>query len=153
MDYARRQDSAFPGRPRRVFTAPTYAGPSSEQTSSTASSSLVETLYSHPSIKVVAFNAGPRPVFSHGKGIAPPVEVEPGSLPWSAQLERTIAAGAHTSHCRDYYIVLTTNQVNFASIEHPAPSLSLAAGQRYNRSCPRANAGVLTRPRANTSSR
>ncbi|OIW26382.1 hypothetical protein CONLIGDRAFT_683368 [Coniochaeta ligniaria NRRL 30616] len=92
MDHPRRPDSAFSG-PRRVFTAPTYAGPSSEQTSSTSGGGLVETLYNHPSVKVVAFNAGPRPVFSRGKGIAPPVEVEPGSLPWSSQLERTIAAG------------------------------------------------------------
>ncbi|KAH8903887.1 hypothetical protein BR93DRAFT_971483 [Coniochaeta sp. PMI_546] len=92
MEYPRRSDSSFPG-PRRVFTAPTYAGPSSDQTSSTTSDGLVETLYIHPSVKVVAFNAGPRPVFSHGKGIPSPAEIEPGSLPWSSQLERTIAAG------------------------------------------------------------
>lgn len=92
MDRPRPSDSAFPG-PRRVFTAPTYATPSSGQSSSAAAAGLVETLYNHPSVKVVAFNAGPRPAFSHGKGVASPVEVEPGSLPWSSQLERTIAAG------------------------------------------------------------
>ncbi|KAB5533580.1 inheritance of peroxisomes protein 1-domain-containing protein [Coniochaeta sp. 2T2.1] len=91
MDQRRRPDSAFPG-PRRVFTAPTYSGPSAEQTS-TSKDGAVETLYSHPSVKVVSFSAGPRPVFGHGKGIAPPPEIEPGSLPWSSQLERTIAAG------------------------------------------------------------
>lgn len=95
MDNPRKSDSAFP-TPRRVFTAPSYAGSSSEQTSSTPGGGLVETLYNHPSVKIVAFIAGPRPVFNRGKGIASDAEIEPGSLPWSSQLERTIAAGARS---------------------------------------------------------
>lgn len=96
MDHQRHSEPAF-SAPRRVFTAPTYVAPPLEQTSSTTAGGLVETLYNHPSVKIVAFTAGPRPVFSRGKGIAPPVEIEPGSLPWSSQLERTIAVGASHS--------------------------------------------------------
>lgn len=113
MDYQRRPDSAFPG-PRRVFTAPTYAGSAPETTSSTNNGGSVETLYNHPSVKIVAFTAGPRPVFSYGKDVAPPPEIAPGSLPWSSQLERTIAAGAPTLATNDLELplMLTPNQVN-----------------------------------------
>ncbi|KAI8957201.1 inheritance of peroxisomes protein 1-domain-containing protein [Daldinia sp. FL1419] len=98
-------------RPRRAITepiarpsspapaAPTTAqgslgsqGPQSFQ-GSTASQSeeLVETLYSHPSVKIISFTStqsnyfGSRPSSSH--------EDRPGTLPASSRLERTLAVG------------------------------------------------------------
>ncbi|KAK4099868.1 hypothetical protein N658DRAFT_487251 [Parathielavia hyrcaniae] len=78
--------------PRRVFTAPAppsvpVAGPSSQ-----SADGLVDTLYDHPNVKIVAFTAGGRS-FSVGPRAAAGSEIEPGSLSWSSQLERTIAVG------------------------------------------------------------
>ncbi|KAI1469217.1 inheritance of peroxisomes protein 1-domain-containing protein [Daldinia caldariorum] len=89
-------------RPRRAITEP-IARPSSPASSSapapapgsasTASQSdeLVETLYSHPSVKIISFTStqsnsfGSRPSSSH--------EDRPGTLPASSRLERTLAVG------------------------------------------------------------
>ncbi|KAL1863954.1 hypothetical protein VTK73DRAFT_6294 [Phialemonium thermophilum] len=96
MEYPK-PSGAGPRPPRRVFTAPASCSapqpPSSSSPPPSSGESLVETLYSHPSVKIVAFSAGPRPVFNPDKGYVSPSEVEPGSLPWSNQLERTIAVG------------------------------------------------------------
>ena len=62
-----------------------------------ASEELVETLYTHPNAKIVAFTASGRVLSyaaaEHYKFTADEV---PGSLSWSSQLERTIAVGKIT---------------------------------------------------------
>jgi hypothetical protein len=78
--------------PRRVYTAPPYAIKQQQQatTSSPASDVTVDTLYEHPSVKIVAFSAG------SGTSIGPRADLrdtELGTLSWSSQLERTIAVG------------------------------------------------------------
>ncbi|KAF6812552.1 hypothetical protein CSOJ01_05101 [Colletotrichum sojae] len=72
--------------PRRVATAPiTTPAPRS-----TSAGGLVETLYNHPNVKIVAFTAASRGrARSPGRG--PPDE--PGTLSAHSQLERTIAIG------------------------------------------------------------
>ncbi|EGY20299.1 uncharacterized protein VDAG_02315 [Verticillium dahliae VdLs.17] len=79
--------STFPA-PRRVMTAPqgSVCSPSS---SSQSAPGLVETLYNHPNVKIIAFTASGRNR-ARSPGRAPPDE-EPGSLASSSQLERTIA--------------------------------------------------------------
>ncbi|KAI1803556.1 inheritance of peroxisomes protein 1-domain-containing protein [Daldinia bambusicola] len=92
-------------RPRRAITepiarpsspAPSSApapAPGSASNASNASQSeeLVETLYSHPSVKIISFTStqsnsfGSRPSSSH--------EDRPGTLPASSRLERTLAIG------------------------------------------------------------
>ncbi|KAK4124132.1 hypothetical protein N657DRAFT_572209 [Parathielavia appendiculata] len=91
MDSSRPRSSGF-FAPRRVFTAPTppsgpAAGPSPQ-----SAGGLVDTLYGHPNVKIVAFTAGARSL-SVGPRAASGPEIEPGSLSWSSQLERTIAVG------------------------------------------------------------
>ncbi|KAI0018158.1 inheritance of peroxisomes protein 1-domain-containing protein [Xylariomycetidae sp. FL0641] len=81
-------------RPRRVFTAPAARPktPSSRPTTPTPadspSSDLVETLYNHSSVKIIAFSSSSR--LSVGNASE---EVQPGTLPASSALERTIAVG------------------------------------------------------------
>ncbi|KAL2115092.1 hypothetical protein VTJ04DRAFT_10755 [Mycothermus thermophilus] len=75
--------------PRRVFTSPVTTSAPPSAGSPQSSDGLVDTLYAHPNVKIVAFTAGARP-FS----ISPrPAEVEPGTLQWWSPLERTIAVG------------------------------------------------------------
>ncbi|KAK1975399.1 inheritance of peroxisomes protein 1-domain-containing protein [Colletotrichum cereale] len=73
--------------PRRVATAPV---PTHISRPSSSAGGLIETLYNHPNVKIVAFTAAfrgrPR---SPGRGPAD----EPGSLSAYSQLERTIAIG------------------------------------------------------------
>lgn len=72
--------------PRRVATAPiTTPAPRS-----TSAGGLVETLYNHPNVKIVAFTAASRGrARSPGRG----PRDEPGTLSAYSQLERTIAIG------------------------------------------------------------
>ncbi|TLD33126.1 hypothetical protein PspLS_01230 [Pyricularia sp. CBS 133598] len=80
--------------PRRIVTAPVHSQSSRCDTPpSTPQPGGIETLYSHPSVKIIAFTAGPRIFDSPGRTVSSPIEVEPGSLSWSSQLERTIAVG------------------------------------------------------------
>lgn len=102
MDYARPPGPAF-ATPRRVATNPLPLRSSSHSRSPSPAapaatpSGGIETLYSHPSVKIIAFSAGPRTLFAvgaSGRGLVAPVDdIEPGTLPWSSQLERTIAVG------------------------------------------------------------
>ncbi|KAI1207757.1 inheritance of peroxisomes protein 1-domain-containing protein [Annulohypoxylon truncatum] len=90
-------------RPRRVVTAPVECPPpapnstlpssssTSTSTSSSRSEDLVETLYSHPSVKIIAFTSTQRASFGPRKSST---DVDrPGTLPASSRLERTIAVG------------------------------------------------------------
>ncbi|KAI3401457.1 hypothetical protein diail_10891 [Diaporthe ilicicola] len=77
--------------PRRHSTVPTSFQPApSRPPSNTVSSGSVETLFNHPSVKIVAFSAG-KSAFDRP---SPGFEDKPGSLPSSSQFERTIAVGA-----------------------------------------------------------
>lgn len=82
-------------RPRRVVTAPVEApSPATNSNAPSATSSrseeLVETLYSHPSVKIISFTSTQRASF----GPRSPSDVDrPGTLPASSRLERTIAVG------------------------------------------------------------
>ncbi|RYP05925.1 hypothetical protein DL764_003483 [Monosporascus ibericus] len=84
-----------PLRPRRVATAPTASlapaslssGPSSQP------EDLVETLYNHPSVKIIAFTSTQRASLGPGPILPSENDVQPGSLPASSRLERTIAVG------------------------------------------------------------
>ncbi|TLS23138.1 uncharacterized protein PpBr36_06672 [Pyricularia pennisetigena] len=105
VDEARRDDTIakmniakLPGTvntaPRRIVTAPVHSQASrADAAPSTPQPGGIETLYSHPSVKIIAFTAGPRTFDSPGRTVSSPIEVEPGSLSWSSQLERTIAVG------------------------------------------------------------
>ncbi|KAK4032381.1 inheritance of peroxisomes protein 1-domain-containing protein [Parachaetomium inaequale] len=84
MESARPRSSGFLA-PRRVFTAPVPPSPQS-------AGGLVDTLYDHPNVKIVSFTAGASSLFV-GQGAAAGPDIEPGSLSWSSQLERTIAVG------------------------------------------------------------
>ncbi|EFQ30476.1 hypothetical protein CGRA01v4_10024 [Colletotrichum graminicola] len=73
--------------PRRVATAPV---PTQVSRPSSSAGGLIETLYNHPNVKIVAFTAASRGrPRSPGRGPAD----EPGSLSAYSQLERTIAIG------------------------------------------------------------
>ncbi|KAK5653520.1 hypothetical protein OQA88_8779 [Cercophora sp. LCS_1] len=79
--------------PRRVFTAPIQPAGQQDASSSKSLDSSVDTLYDHPSVKIVSFTAGPR-TFSIGpRSSLGGHDIEPGTLSWSSQLERTIAVG------------------------------------------------------------
>ncbi|GKT63769.1 hypothetical protein ColTof4_04649 [Colletotrichum tofieldiae] len=74
--------------PRRVATAPV---PTQMSRPSSSAGGLIETLYNHPNVKIVAFTAASRGrARSPGRGPAD----EPGSLSAYSQLERTIAIGS-----------------------------------------------------------
>ncbi|KAL1844078.1 hypothetical protein VTJ49DRAFT_4930 [Mycothermus thermophilus] len=88
MDSPRPHTAGSTG-PRRVFTTPIHSSAPQPTASQQSTDGLVDTLYDHPNVKIVAFTAGARP-FPIGPRAA---EVEPGSLPWSSPLERTIAVG------------------------------------------------------------
>jgi hypothetical protein len=93
MESARPRSSGFLA-PRRVFTAPVPPSPQS-------AGGLVDTLYDHPNVKIVSFTAGANSLFV-GQGATAGPDIEPGSLSWSSQLERTIAVGAcPTMACAD----------------------------------------------------
>ncbi|KAK3487226.1 inheritance of peroxisomes protein 1-domain-containing protein [Neurospora crassa] len=80
--------------PRRNFTAPIDSQIQRPSTSAGETShALVDTLYSHPSVKIISFTAGNRPPTLGPTPPNTPTSVEPGSLPWSSHLERTIAVG------------------------------------------------------------
>ncbi|KAL2163736.1 hypothetical protein VTH06DRAFT_5795 [Thermothelomyces fergusii] len=85
MEFARPKSSGF-AAPRRVFTSP--LPPSAPQ----PAGGLVDTLYYHPNVKIVSFTAGTSFLFNRHR-TAGGSDIEPGSLPWSSQLERTIAIG------------------------------------------------------------
>ncbi|KAM7197172.1 Inheritance of peroxisomes protein 1 domain containing protein [Naviculisporaceae sp. PSN 640] len=92
MESSQASGPAFPP-PRRVFTAPASSLAPQPASSSQPSSGVVETLYDHPSAKIVAFTAGSRHYSLGGAGPSQIPDVAPGSLSWSSQLERTIAFG------------------------------------------------------------
>ncbi|KAK3320014.1 inheritance of peroxisomes protein 1-domain-containing protein [Cercophora scortea] len=80
--------------PRRVFTAPVYSAAPQSPPSSQSTAGIVDTLYAHPSVKIVSFTAGTRPgALSPRAAVSSALDVEPGSLPSSSQFEITIAAG------------------------------------------------------------
>ncbi|KAK8076176.1 hypothetical protein PG994_003448 [Apiospora phragmitis] len=103
MDSQSQSDPRLP-TPRRVATLPTVLqvprrSPSisslSSRTSALSSTSrgpdeLVETLYNHPYVKITSFTSGQRISYGSSNGLDDP---EPGSLPPSSRLERTIAIG------------------------------------------------------------
>ncbi|KAG4256418.1 hypothetical protein FPRO03_05366 [Fusarium proliferatum] len=75
--------------PRRVSTAPIPSrGPTEPET---PDSDLVETLYSHPNVKIISFTATGRAYARSPGGPALSNVDPPSSLSWSSQLERTIA--------------------------------------------------------------
>ncbi|KAH6954996.1 inheritance of peroxisomes protein 1-domain-containing protein [Fusarium avenaceum] len=77
--------------PRRVSTTPLPARESTD--TDTPDSDLVETLYSHPNVKIISFTATGR-AFARSPGGPALSNVDPpNSLSWSSQLERTIAVG------------------------------------------------------------
>ncbi|KAI6082806.1 inheritance of peroxisomes protein 1-domain-containing protein [Hypoxylon rubiginosum] len=81
-------------RPRRVVTAPVTAPPSQPKPSPPSTSSrpedLVETLYNHPSVKIISFTSTQHsPLVSRSSA----ERDQAGTLPASSRLERTIAVG------------------------------------------------------------
>lgn len=91
MEFPKLQRSEIP-TPRRVVTTPVSS--STPQVDIPISQSLVETLYNHSNVKIIAFTASGRE-FARSRAIGSdlPGDEEPGSLSWSSQLERTIAVG------------------------------------------------------------
>ncbi|KAL2132863.1 hypothetical protein VTI74DRAFT_3209 [Chaetomium olivicolor] len=91
MEESARPPSSGFAAPRRVFTAPSPSAAPQSRTTPQPAGGLVDTLYDHPNVKIIAFTAGAR-FLSIGPRTAGH-EVEPGSLSWTSQLERTIAVG------------------------------------------------------------
>ncbi|KAH7122846.1 inheritance of peroxisomes protein 1-domain-containing protein [Dactylonectria macrodidyma] len=93
MDDSASAHPRFPP-PRRVATAPTSlpepaAASSSSTTMPPLSEGIVETLYSHPNVKIIAFTTSGRVPRTTGLSSGE----APGTLSWSSQIERTIAVG------------------------------------------------------------
>jgi hypothetical protein len=116
--------------PRRVATEPTPFPPprrslSVSSTSSRAGSlsglrqpdESIETLFSHPMTKIIAFTSSQRPSFAGSGSLAEP---KPGSLPASSQLERTIAVGM-LSPTPPPNIASTRHVVNFSNNANSGP--------------------------------
>lgn len=164
-------------RPRRVVTAPvecslpapnsTLPPPSSASTSTSTSASnpsarsedLVETLYSHPSVKIIAFTSTQRASFGPRKSSN---DVDrPGTLPASSRLERTIAVG--TLNLFDPRNLLfnfgltlfffSVQKARSAFIVRQDPLPFLVAARPYNPSYRKVSAGVSTRITADLSCR
>ncbi|KND90795.1 hypothetical protein TOPH_04445 [Tolypocladium ophioglossoides CBS 100239] len=97
MDYTRRPQPVFPV-PRRAMTAPTALQANHHSLSATGTWSdgaAVETLYSHPDVKIISFAAagsGSRRA-SDAAVSAALADAELGTLSWSSRLERIIAVG------------------------------------------------------------
>ncbi|KAK4146643.1 inheritance of peroxisomes protein 1-domain-containing protein [Dichotomopilus funicola] len=90
MEASRPRSSGF-AAPRRIFTAPVAPSPPQPASPAQSTGGLVDTLYDHPNVKIVSFTAGNSLLIGHR---SPAVQdVEPGSLRWTSQLERTIAVG------------------------------------------------------------
>ncbi|KAI1080267.1 inheritance of peroxisomes protein 1-domain-containing protein [Whalleya microplaca] len=91
MEAAKFASSPEASQPRRVVTAPP---PTTASISSTPSRSddLVETLYNHPSVKIIAFTSSQRISFGPSQ-TSTHHQDRPGTLPASSRLERTIAVG------------------------------------------------------------
>jgi hypothetical protein len=117
MEFSRPPGAAF-AAPRRVFTAPTQSSTQPHASSSRSVGGSVDTLYDHPSVKIVAFTAGPRPIIGPRPGLAPQ-DVEPGTLSWSSQFERTIAVGRCPKVDYNAGIQELTVQARFESIAPP----------------------------------
>lgn len=76
--------------PRRHSTVPTTFQPAPPRPAQEqVTNGSVETLYNHPSVKIVAFTAGKSAFDRIGS-----LEEKPGTLPSSSQFERSIALGA-----------------------------------------------------------
>ncbi|KAI1340653.1 inheritance of peroxisomes protein 1-domain-containing protein [Xylariaceae sp. FL0016] len=84
-------------RPRRVVTEPLARQPQRSNSTpppSSRSEDLVETLYSHPSVRIISFTSSQRsPLNSIPTSLADN-DVQPGTCSASSRLERTIAVGA-----------------------------------------------------------
>lgn len=79
--------------PRRAVTAPT-AFPQSHSHSSSQSDSAVETLFVHPSVKIVSFSSSRRQgSIGQSASTTADAEEEAGTLSWKSPVERTIAVG------------------------------------------------------------
>ncbi|KAK3301538.1 inheritance of peroxisomes protein 1-domain-containing protein [Chaetomium fimeti] len=91
MEPARPRSSGYLA-PRRVFTAPVPPPAPQPAASPQAADGLVDTLYDHPNVKIISFTAGANSLFV-GQRTGAGSDIEPGSLSWSSQLERTIAVG------------------------------------------------------------
>lgn len=91
MDQLRPPGAAMPfPAPRRHSTVPTSFQPTPSRTMPTQTTSgSVETLFSHPSVKIIAFSAGK----SAFDGLGSNRDEKPGSLQSSSQFERIIAIG------------------------------------------------------------
>lgn len=133
--------------PRRHSTVPTTFQPEPPRTvpkESTAGS--VETLFNHPSVKIIAFSAGKSAFDRIGSSQGD----IPGSLQPSSPFERVIAIGMSlccaTPACykRSLLIPFPIIQAVFRSTEPLAPLPSSVRDQPCNPFFPRASAGALT---------
>ena len=141
--------------PRRNFTAPIGSHIQRPSTSAgETSNALVDTLYDHPSVKITSFTAGSRPLTLGPTPPDTPTGVEPGSLPWSSHLERTIAVGMSPNGRSIYgYGSLTTSYLQDIS-ESTVPLAQLPSSTVVppsNRYSQKARLGVLTRIQASSS--
>ncbi|KAI2602695.1 inheritance of peroxisomes protein 1-domain-containing protein [Hypoxylon sp. NC1633] len=84
-------DSTDMPQPRRSVTAPVDSPAPQPAPTSSRSEDIVETLYSHPSVKIISFNSTQHN--SLGSRSFSADDDRPGTLPASSRLERTIAVG------------------------------------------------------------
>jgi Inheritance of peroxisomes protein 1 len=87
------------------------------QRTASGSDSQIETLFNHPSARVISFTTSSQPTSRLGSSSGSSrVEEAPGTLPWVSRSERTIAVGAFNYH--NAPLLLTTLIVNARPIEH-----------------------------------
>ncbi|PNY30017.1 Uncharacterized protein TCAP_00071 [Tolypocladium capitatum] len=97
MDYTWRPQSQFLV-PQRAVTTPTALQANHHHpvtTGTSTASAAVQTLYSHPDIKIISFTAaGSGPRRASGAAVSATLaDADLGTLSWSSQLERIIAVG------------------------------------------------------------
>lgn len=152
MDQFRPPGAAMPfPPPRRHSTAPISFQPPPPQTApKPVTGGSVETLYNHPSVKIVAFTAGKSAFDRLGSGH----DDKPGTLPSSSQFERTIAIGMC---CRNILFTILKKMLTYAvqvvsrSTEPLVPLPSSGQDPPSSQSYPRANVGAWTNNQANLS--
>jgi Inheritance of peroxisomes protein 1 len=87
--------------PRRAASLPI-------QRPASGSESQIETLYNHPSARIISFTTTTKQTTRRSSSSGSPrVEEEPGTLPCASRLERTIAVGAYRYHRSALPLLLT----------------------------------------------
>ncbi len=106
---------------RRSVTMPVRASESKTSRRSSVAPSpepQIETLYKHPSVRIVSFTTTSVPTSRYQTSTVPGVDEEVGTLSWTSPLERLMAVGMNSCIALRRSIMLVSNLVFFRSTEH-----------------------------------